>query len=171
VRGPRDTTPYTRRQRPAIPVRVGRFVRLSEGMTMKAILTATVAVALCAVTLAQEKKADPVGTWKCEYTIGDQKREATLTIKKDGDKLIGTMSWADQKDAKLDDVKLKDTELTFAAVREFMDMKIPIKYAMKIDGDKLKGKGESNFSGETFAFDIEGKREVKVEAKDAKKGG
>ena len=56
----------------------------------------------------EDEKADPVGTWKCEYEIGDQKRTSELTIKKDGDKLAGTMSWPDQKDAKLKDVKLKD---------------------------------------------------------------
>jgi hypothetical protein len=31
-----------------------------------------------------------------------------LTIKKDGDKLAGTMSWPDQKAEKLKDPKLKD---------------------------------------------------------------
>jgi len=53
-------------------------------------------------------QADPVGTWKCEYNIGDQKRTSTLMIKKDGDKLTGTMSWPDQKDTPLKDVKSKD---------------------------------------------------------------
>jgi len=138
---------------------------------MKAVLTSMVAVVLCAVTLAQDKKPDPVGTWKCEYEVGGQKRESTLTIKKDGDKLVGTMSWPDQKEAKLADLKLKDADLTFAAERELMDMKITIKYAVKVEGDKLKGKGETDFGGEAFSFDIEAKRETKDAAKDAKKGG
>ena len=63
-----------------------------------------------------------------------QKRESTLKIKKDGDKLAGTMTWPDQKEAKLKDVKLKDGELSFSAVREFMDNKIPIDYKLKIEG-------------------------------------
>jgi len=33
---------------------------------------------------------------------------STLTIKKDGDKVVGTMSWPDQKETKLKDVKLKE---------------------------------------------------------------
>src|SRR5207249_1528272 len=91
---------YTRRQRPTIPVRVGRLARrLSEGTTMKAVLASALAVGLCAIAFAQDKKADPVGTWKCEYEIGEQKRESTLTVKRDGDKLAGTMRWPDQKEA------------------------------------------------------------------------
>ena len=53
------------------------------------------------------------------------KRTSELTITKDGDKLAGTMNWADQKDEKLKDVKLKDGTLTFSAVRKFMGNEIP----------------------------------------------
>ena len=86
---------------------------------------------------------------------------STLTIKKDGDKLAGTMSWPDQKDEKLKDVKLKDGDLTFSAVRVFMDNKIPVEYKLTITGDKLKGKGAVEVGGEKREFDIEGKREKK----------
>ena len=88
-------------------------------------------------------------------------RTLELTIKKDGDKLVGTMSWPDQKDAKLKDVKLKDDTLTFSNVRKFMDNEFPIDYTLKIDGDKLKGKGSAVFGGNKQEFDIEGKREKK----------
>ena len=74
---------------------------------MKTILSAALVLGLCGLAGAQGEKADPVGTWKCEYKIGDMKRMLTLTIKKDGGKLAGTMSWPDQKDEKLKDVKLK----------------------------------------------------------------
>jgi hypothetical protein len=126
---------------------------------MKTILSAALVVGLCGFAGAQGDKADPVGTWKCEYTIGDMKRTSTLTIKKDGDKLVGTMSWPDQKDTNLKDVKLKDGTLTFDAVRVFMDNKIPIDYTLTITGDKLKGKGAANFMDKKQEFDIEGKRE------------
>jgi hypothetical protein len=42
-----------------------------------------------------------------------------------------------------------------------MDNEIPIDYTLTIDGDKLKGKGASEFGGEKREFDIEGKREKK----------
>ena len=128
---------------------------------MKTILSAALVLGLCGLAGAQGEKADPVGTWKCEYEIGGQKRMSTLSIKKDGDKLAGTMSWPDQKETKLKDVKLKAGDLTFSAVRVFMENKIPIEYKLTITGDKLKGKGASEFGGKKQEFDIEGKREKK----------
>jgi hypothetical protein len=128
---------------------------------MKAILSATLVFGLCGLASARDEKADPVGTWKCEYKIGDTKRMSTLSIKKDGDKLEGTMSWPDQKEAKLKDVKLKDGDLTFSAVREIMDMKLTVEYKFKVDGDKLTGKGSVENGGMKTEFDIEAKREKK----------
>ena len=128
---------------------------------MKTILSAALVLGICGLAVAQGEKADPVGTWKCEYEIGDMKRTSTLTITKDGDKLAGTMSWPDQKETNLKDVRLKDGDLTFSAVREFMYNKIPIEYKLTIDRDKLKGKGASDFGGQKQEFDIEGKREKK----------
>ena len=127
---------------------------------MKAILSMALVLGVCGLAGAADK-VDPVGTWKCEYEIGGQKRTSTLTIKKDKAKLAGTMSWPDQKAEKLKDLKLKDGTLTFAAVRKLMGNEIPVEYKLTIDGDKLKGKGTSNFGGQKREFDITGKREKK----------
>src|SRR5262245_41076506 len=121
---------------------------------MKAILSAVLVLGLCSYAAA----ADPVGTWKLEYDIG-QKREATLVIKKDGDKLAGTMTFQDKQEAKLKDVTLKGNELTFSAERELKDMKLTINYKLKVDGDKMQGKGEVDLGTEKRDFDISGKRE------------
>jgi hypothetical protein len=127
---------------------------------MKTILSAVLVLGYCGLaSAADDKKVDPVGTWKCEYKIGDQQRTAELTIKKDGDKLVGTMNWPDQKDAKLKDVKLKDGELTFSADRKLGDNTFTVEYKLTIDGDKLKGKGAVENGGKKTDFDIEGKRE------------
>jgi hypothetical protein len=135
-----------------------RFATISEAI-MTAILS--MALVLGAGGAADDKAADPVGTWKCEYEIGGEQRTSTLEIKKEGDKLAGTMSWANQKDEKLKDLKFKDGKLTFSAVRKIMDNEIPIDYTLTIDGDKLKGKGAAEFGGEKQEFEIEGKREKK----------
>ena len=128
---------------------------------MKTILSAALVLGFCGLAGARDEKTDQVGTWKCEYEIGGQKRMSTLTIKKDGDKIVGTMSWPDQKETKLKDVKLKDGNLTFSAVRELMDNKITVEYTLTIDRDKFKGKGAADFGGQKQEFDIEGKREKK----------
>jgi hypothetical protein len=128
---------------------------------MKSILSAALVLALCGFAGAESGKADPVGTWKCEYEIGGQQRTVTLTIKKDGDKLAGTMNWPDQKDEKVKDLKMKDGTLSFSVVRKFMDNEIPVDYKLTLDGDKLKGKGSAEFGGQKQEFDISGKREKK----------
>ncbi len=125
---------------------------------MKAILSLALVFGFCGVVGAADK-VDPVGTWKCEYEIGGQTRMVTLTIKKDGDKLAGTMSWQDQKDTSVKDLKLKDETLTFSVVRKFMDNEFTVEYTLTIDGETLKGKGAADFGGEKREFDISGKRE------------
>ena len=128
---------------------------------MKAILSATLVLGLCGLAGAQGDKVDPVGTWKCDYEIGSQKLTATLTIKMDGDKLAGAMSWPDQKDEKLKDVKLKESTLTFSAVRKFMGSEFPLDFTLTIEGGKFKGKSAAEFGGQKQEFGIEGEREKK----------
>src|SRR2546430_1034403 len=122
---------------------------------MKAILSAALGLGGCGLAGGADR-ADPVGTWKCESDIGGQRRTSTLTVKKDGDKLAGTMTWPDQKDEKIKDPKFKDGKLTFSAVRKFMDNTIPIEFTLTIDGDKFKGKGAAEFGGQKQEYDIEG---------------
>jgi hypothetical protein len=127
---------------------------------MKAMLSTALVLAVCGLARAADK-VDPVGTWKCEYSIGDQKRTSTLTIKKDGDKLVGTMSWPDQKETDVKDLKLKDDTLTFSAERAIGDNKYAVDYKFTINGDTLKGKGTVDNGTKKTDFDIEGKREKK----------
>ena len=124
---------------------------------MKAILSVALVVGICGLARAADK-VEPVGKWKCEYEIGDQKRTSTLVIKKDGDKLAGTMSWPNQKETKLKDLKLKDGTLTFTAVRKLQENAINVEYTLTIDGDKLKGKGSVENAGTKTEFDIEATR-------------
>jgi hypothetical protein len=128
---------------------------------MKTILSVALILGFCGLAGAQGEKADPVGTWNCAYSIGDQNRTADLAIKKDGDKFEGTMSWPDQKDEKIKDPAFKDGKLTFSVVRKFMDNLIPIDYTLTIAGDKLTGKGSAEFGGQKQEFDITGTREKK----------
>jgi hypothetical protein len=128
---------------------------------MKAILSAALVLGLCGLAGAEDTKAGPVGTWKCGYEIGGMKRESTLVIKKDGDKLTGMMTFQDKQEAKLNDLKFKDGELTFSLERKLMDNKFNVEYQLKVEGDKLKGKGAVDVGGEKREFDFEGKREKK----------
>ena len=128
---------------------------------MKAILSMALVLGVCGLAgAADDKVVDPVGTWKCEYEIGG-KRTSTLKIKKDGGNLVGTMSWPDQDETKLKDLKLTVDTLTFTAERKLpgMDDAITVEYKLKINGDKLEGKGAAEFGGEKQEWDIEAKRQ------------
>src|SRR5271156_3253420 len=118
---------------------------------MKAILSMALVLGVSGFAGAADDKAvDPVGTWKCEYEIGGQQRTSTLKIKKDGDNLTGTMTWPDQDEAKVKDLKLKEGTLTFSAERKLpgMDDAITVEYKLTITGDQIKGKGAAEFGGE-----------------------
>ena len=126
---------------------------------MRTLTAAVLVLGLAGLTGADDKKADPTGTWKCETDVMGQKRESTLKLKLDGGKLTGTVTWADKKESKVENAKIKDGELTYSVVRELMDQTFTIKYVLKVEGDALKGKSEADFGGETRSFDVEGKRE------------
>ena len=129
---------------------------------MKAILLAVLVLGLCGFARPGDQNADPVGTWKCEYGIEGQKRTSTLTIRRDGDNLAGTMSWPDQKAEPLKDLKLTaDGTLIFDAKRILMGQEFANHYELKIDGDQLKGKLTSDLKGKKGVFDLEATREKK----------
>ena len=127
---------------------------------MKAVLSMALILGVCGLAVADDK-VSPVGIWKCEYKVGKDQGMSTLTIKKDGDKLAGTMSWPDQKETQLKDVKLKDGDLALSAERVIDGKKFNFEYKFTITGDKLKGKLAVEFEGVKREFDIEGKREKK----------
>ena len=123
---------------------------------MKAILFAAMVLGLCCLASAQDAKADPVGTWKFGAPLVPTKLESTLVIKKDGDKLAGTITSADKVEQQLKDLKFKDGELTFSTERVQRNSKILNEYKLKVAGDKFTGKVAMDIAGEKFQSVIEG---------------
>jgi len=128
---------------------------------MKAMISMALVLGVCGLAGADDKVVDPVGTWKCEYEIGGQHLTSTLKIKKDGDNVSGTMSWPDQDETKLKDLKFKDGMLSFSAERKLpgMDTVINVAYKLTIDGDQITGKGASETGGQKREWDIKAKRQ------------
>src|SRR5688572_25284537 len=126
--------------------------------TLAAVAFVLGAVGLTGVS-AQDKKADPTGTWKWEVMFKDQKREQTVKLKLEGDKLTGTMPGRKEgQETKIEDGKFKDGEVSFTVTREFNNMKFVTKYKGKVEGDKIKGTIESERDGQTQKRDWEAKR-------------
>src|SRR5688572_11677233 len=130
------------------------------------IKTAACAVlALSAVAQAQDKKADPSGTWTWTSPgrNGGPDRKSTLKLKLDGEKVTGTLSapgrGGQNSDVEISEGKLKGDEISFSVTREVQGNKFTAKYNGKISGDSIKGKIQTERNGETQSRDWEAKRE------------
>ena len=108
---------------------------------------------------AEDKKADPTGTWKWSITNQNgQTRESTLTLKLEGDKLTGTLTGRNN-DTPITNASLKGDEISFEVTREFNGNSFTSKYNGKISGDTIKGKIETNRDGQANTRDWDAKRE------------
>jgi hypothetical protein len=119
---------------------------------------------LGAAAQAQDKKADPTGTWT--WTTpgrnGGPDRTNTLTLKIEDSKLTGKVS-APGRDGQsvetpIADAKVEGDTISFAVVREFNGNSNTNKYSGKLAGDKITGKMEFTRNGDTQSRDWEAKR-------------
>jgi len=132
---------------------------------MQRILAPLIQITVCLLlatainTNAQDKKADPNGTWKWSQTgQNGQARESTLKLKLEGDKLTGSMSGRGG-DTAIEKAKIKEDEVSFSITREFNGNKFTAKYSGKLSGDSIKGKIETERNGQSRSRDWEAKRE------------
>jgi hypothetical protein len=131
-------------------------------------LTSLLSVVTCAVLAlttvvqaqAQDKKADPNGTWTSSQPgrNGGAARVSTFKLKVEGDKLTGTVTSPGRQGAeptavKIENGKVKADEISFDVTREVNGNKMTRKYSGKISGDAIKGKVEFERNGETQSQD------------------
>src|SRR5262249_8027034 len=100
---------------------------------------------------------NPTGTWKYTVDVNGQSIDVTIKLKLDGDKLTGTVSVAGTE-AKIEDAKYTDGEVSFTTKPELDGNKFTIKYTGTIKGDTFKGKRELERDGQTNTRDFEAKR-------------
>jgi hypothetical protein len=105
-----------------------------------------------------DDKPNPTGTWKWTVEMNGQKRDVTLKLKLDGDKLTGSMPGRNNTETAIDDGKFKDGTVSFSVTRERNGQKFTQKYTGKIDGDTLKGKIEFERDGKAETREFEAKR-------------
>jgi hypothetical protein len=118
---------------------------------------------------AEDKKADPTGTWTWSMPgrNGGPDREQTLKLKAEGDKLTGTMSsparGGESRETKIEHGKVTGDEVSFDVTREFNGNSFTSKYKGKVSGDTITGKISTERDGQTRDRDWTAKR--KAEAK------
>lgn len=104
-------------------------------MRINAIARAILFIALATVTTFA---ADIAGKWKTTMTTpnGD-KREGTLDLKVDGNKLTGTMGGA-RGTVEIQDGKVDGDKISFVVVRKFQDNEMKLPYTGVVTGDDMK---------------------------------
>lgn len=129
---------------------------------MARLLTAVVAlIGFVATSPAQDKKADPTGTWKYEIEINGNKREQTIKLELKDGKLTGAMIGMNNMESPISEATFKDGEVAFTVVRERNNNKITSKYKGKVTGDEFKGTVETDRGGNTTKTEFTAKREKK----------
>jgi len=137
----------------------------------KLVLSAVLALGFVNQVRAEDKKADPTGTWT--WTMpgrnGGPDRKMTLKLKMEGEKVTGTLiapgRGGQTQETEIKDAKIKGDELTFTVVREVNGNTRTTKYNGKIAGDTLKGKIEFGPEGQTQTRDWEAKKEAPAATK------
>jgi hypothetical protein len=134
-------------------------------LSLKLLAAALTLVMLGFSAQAQEKKADPTGTWTWSTPVrdGGTARVTTLKLKAEGEKLTGTISMpgrqgAEPRETQIQNGKIKGDEISFTLTREFGGNTMTSKYTGKVSGDVIKGKMEFERNNETQSREWEAKR-------------
>lgn len=113
---------------------------------------------LAGSTLAQAKLE---GRWVGKIKSIQGERDANATIKKEGDKYIGSISgMRPGQDMALKDIKVDGDKVTAVAEVETPMATIVINYKFTLAGDNLNGQGSLDFNGNAVSFDVELKRDT-----------
>ena len=133
-------------------------------------LCAILALGFASQTQAQDKKADPTGTytWTMPGRNGGPDRKITLKLKLEGDKLTGKIATpargGEVREIDIKDAQVKGDEVSFKVVREVNGNEIVTKYNGKLSGDSIKGKIESERDGQTQSRDWEAKKATETKS-------
>jgi hypothetical protein len=111
-------------------------------------------------TRAEDKKADPTGTWTwtTQGRNGNPGREQTLKLKAEGEKLTGALTGGRGGETKIDKGHVKGDEVSFEITREFNGNSFTAKYKGKVSGDTINGKISTERNGESRDRDWTAKR-------------
>ena len=141
------------------------YQRTALAPLLKVSLCALLALGFLAQTQAEEKKADPTGTWTWTRPgrNGGPDTTVTLKLKVEGDKVTGSVSSPNSQgkqptETNIEDGKLKGDEVSFTVTREVQGNKTVTKYHGKVTADSIKGQAEFERNGETRSRDWEAKR-------------
>ncbi len=102
--------------------------------------------------------ANAAGTWKWAITTADgESIDLSLKFKQEGDQLTGVVIIGDNE-TPIQDGLIKDHEVTLQVTREQDGKTLVSKFKGTLEGDSIKGKIDSNWSGEMRNYPWNAKR-------------
>jgi hypothetical protein len=96
------------------------------------------ALALSAAPLQAQAPVDITGEWEVTINSPQGTNQASLALKKDGDKLAGSMKSA-RGERPLDSVTLKGSDIEFKMTRNLQGNDVVFTYTGKVEKDQMKG--------------------------------
>ena len=99
------------------------------------------------------------GTWKWTFKMPDGSQvEPSLRLRREAGKLTGTTRFRPGSQESITNLTVLGNEMSFQVVRQRDGQETLTRYAGKLDGNTLKGKIVSNWSGEDQSYDWEARR-------------
>jgi hypothetical protein len=103
-------------------------------------------------------KSAAAGKWNTALILPDGNRiEGVLNLKQNGDKLDGSVI-LNQNETPIQEGKIAGDTINFKVLRQRDGRTVTSKYKLKVNGDDLKGKVESDWSGDWQTLDWEATR-------------
>ena len=132
----------------------------------RALMSAFVVLGSLVAGFAVYAQADKLeGRWAGTVDGIQGQQPAVANFKKDGDKYSGSISGLRPgAEAPLKDIKIDGDKVTAKTEVDTGQTAIVVNYAFVLQGDSLKGKGEVEFSGQTYTFTFDLKRGGEVPA-------
>jgi hypothetical protein len=108
---------------------------------------------------AKRQMASATGTWKWSFEIPNgQTLEPSAKLKQDGEKLTGVLIMGD-RERPISEGTIKGDQVTFNVIsKRDDDRTVTSKYYGKLSGDTIKGKWDSDWSGDVVTRTWEAKR-------------
>jgi len=132
----------------------------------RALMSAFVVLGSLVAGFAGYAQADKLeGRWAGTVDGIQGQQPAAANFKKDGDKYTGSISGLRPgAEAPLKDIKIDGDKVTAKTEVDTGQGAVVVNYAFVLQGDSLKGKGEVEFGGQTYAFTFDLKRGGEVPA-------
>jgi hypothetical protein len=127
-------------------------------MTIMKTLPLSLVFAGLALSLAAAPDS-VTGTWRWKLTMPDGSEvQPRLKLKQEGSELTGTSALRAGTETAITNGSVKGDEIRFEVVRERNGAAAVTRYSGKREFDVIRGKVESNWSGEFTAYDWEARR-------------